>query len=294
MVNQKTLQEVVVAEAFLEAKDSKEDIFIDYFKIPQNLKDDGAYIDGFVYSKDAFFEDVHFKSEWMSLFEIAQKAMLVNISDAIVMNSYPKYALLSVAIPSYFTPKQLKELSQGFINTAKKYNIKIIGGDTIANTKLDITITLISTSTNPIYRTNIKKGDLIAYTGELGSVKKDLKKLINHHDISSKSKFIKPQLKDKFFYRASKHINSALDISDGLSIELQRLSRYNDIGYKFFQKIKKSKLCSGEEYEILFGFSPNKLEKIKKIAKKTGTKITIIAKAVDGSYTSKCKNHHFN
>jgi len=273
---------------------NKEDYFISLLDKNKYNGDDGAVVGKYVYSMDAFCEDVHFKIEWLSLKQIAKKAMLVNISDAIVMNAKPKFALLSIGIPKDFTKSQLNQLASGFNKIAKKYNIKIIGGDTIANTKLDITITLISTSTNPIYRTNIKKGDLIAYTGELGSVKKDLKKLINHHDISSKSKFIKPQLKDKFFYRASKHINSALDISDGLSIELQRLSRYNDIGYKFFQKIKKSKLCSGEEYEILFGFSPNKLEKIKKIAKKTGTKITIIAKAIDGSYTSKCKNHHFN
>jgi thiamine-monophosphate kinase len=130
----------------------KESYFIDQFNIPKNLKDDGAYIDGFVYSKDSFFEDVHFKKDWLSIYQIAQKAMLINISDAIVMNAKPKYALLSVAIPIYFTKKQLSQLAKGFKDIANRYNIEIIGGDTIGNSKLDITITLISKTTKPIGR----------------------------------------------------------------------------------------------------------------------------------------------
>ena len=37
------------------------------------------------------FENVHFKKEWMSLKQIAYKSMIVNISDAIVMNAKPLF-----------------------------------------------------------------------------------------------------------------------------------------------------------------------------------------------------------
>ena len=118
-----------------------ENYFISQFK-NSHIGDDGAVINRSVYSKDAFFENVHFKKKWMSHYQIASKAMLINISDAIAMNAKPRYALLSVAMPKSITKVQMKELVSGFKDVASKFGVEIIGGDTISNTKLDITITI--------------------------------------------------------------------------------------------------------------------------------------------------------
>lgn len=274
---------------------NKEDYFIKQFisKDDKIIGDDGAVIGSNVYSVDAFYEDVHFKRSWMSLKQIAIKAMLVNISDAIVMNAVPQYALLSIAIPKDFTKSDLRALASGFKKVAKDYNIKIIGGDTICNNKLDISITIISKSSKPILRSGTKKGDLICYTDELGTCKKDLELLLNNKKISKKSKFIQPKLKAEFFYEVSQYINSALDISDGLSFELERLSKINKISFEFFSEIPKQISCSGEEYEILFTFSKKNKSVIEKIAKKHKIKLNIFAKAIKGKYKCECKGHHF-
>jgi len=274
-------------------KFNKENYFINRFKSSKIIGDDGAVVGGYVYSMDAFFEDVHFKTSWFTLKQIAQKAMLVNISDAIVMNAKPKYALLSVAIPPHFGKKELKELAKGFKKVSKEYGIEIIGGDTISNSKLDISITIISESDKPIYRKGTQVDDLVCYTGELGKVKKDLNRLFQNKKISKKSKFIKPKLNPEFFYAISPYINSALDISDGLFFELERLSKVNNIGYKFFNKINKDIGCSGEEYEVLFTFNMKYKKIIKKIAKKYNVKLNIIAKSIVGSYKKRCEDHHF-
>ena len=63
------------------------------------IGDDAAVVGDTLYSMDAFFEDTHFKREWMSMEQIGQKAMLVNISDAIAMNAKPKYALVTLSLP---------------------------------------------------------------------------------------------------------------------------------------------------------------------------------------------------
>ena len=144
-----------------------ENYFISQFK-NSHIGDDGAFIEGFVYSKDAFFENIHFKTKWMNYYQIASKAMLINISDAIAMNAKPRYALLSVAMPKYITKSQMKELVYGFEDVADKYGVEIIGGDTISNTKLDITITIISHTSKPLLRTKLRENYLLAYTGELG------------------------------------------------------------------------------------------------------------------------------
>ena len=272
---------------------NKEDYFIKQFATSKFIGDDGAVVGKYIYSMDSFFEDVHFKISWMSLKQIAIKSMLINISDAIVMNAKPKYALLSVAIPSYFTKNYLKQLASGFKKVAKQYNIEIIGGDTISNDKLDISITIISITKKPVLRTGTKTNDLVCYTGTLGDVKKDLDKLLNNKKVKKGSKFITPKLNAKFFYKIAPYINSALGISDGLFFELDRLSKANSIGFKFFYKISKKAGCSGEEYEILFTFNRNNKKIIKKIAKKYNIKLNIFAKANDGLYKTKCKNHHF-
>jgi len=270
----------------------KESFFINQFPSLQ-IGDDGAVIGRQIYTKDLFFEDIHFKRVWMTLEEIAAKSMLVNISDAIVMNAKVCYALIGIEIPSDFTPQQLEALAKGFLKVADTYGFEIIGGDTIAGEKLNISVTLISESSRPVFRRGVQKGDLAAYTGNLGSVKKDLEKLFRGEPVPSSSKFIKPQLRGDFFYEAAPLIHAALDISDGLSKDLSRLAKANRMGFAFNRNISKEELCSGEEYEILFTFDPKNLDTLQEIARKHNTPITVFATAVDGHYESVCPENHF-
>jgi hypothetical protein len=51
------------------------------------IGDDAAVIGDTLYSMDAFFEDVHFKRDWMSLAQIGRKAMLINLSILCISSS---------------------------------------------------------------------------------------------------------------------------------------------------------------------------------------------------------------
>lgn len=273
---------------------NSEDYFISCFsKKNKHIGDDGALIDGFIYSKDAFFENVHFKREWMSLKELAYRAMIVNISDAIAMNAKPLYALLAVAMPKELSKAQMKELSQGFIKAAQKYNIDIIGGDTISNIKLDISVTIISTTKNPLLRRGMKKGHLLAYTGKLGDSKKELQKLLRGGHLHSKSKFRNIILRDKFISTCKRYLSAGMDISDGIFTDLDKLSSVNALGYRFFYKISKDIGCSGEEYEMLVSFDARHKKALLQRAKQTRTPLTIFAKATRTKYKNRCKAHHF-
>ena len=263
-------------------------IYTDY------IGDDGAILDdNCIISKDAFFEDVHFKREWMSLKEIAKKAIAVNISDAYAMGAKPVYALLVVAMPRDTIKKEAKELAEGFNEACRHYGVKIIGGDTIANTKLDITVTIVSRTKKPIKRSTIKQNHLLAYTGNLGSVQKDLKKLLKGKKVSKKSKFKNVKLRKKFIFGAKRFIKGGMDISDGLFSDLEKLSKESRIGFEFLKKIDKSIGCSGEEYEFLFGFDKRDKKAIIARAKQTKTPVTIFAKATRKRYKNICGSHHF-
>jgi len=270
-----------------------ENYYISQFNSPY-IGDDAAIIGRNVYSKDAFFENVHFKKEWMNYYQIATKAMLVNISDAIAMNAKPKYALLSVAMPKTISKVQMRELARGFKDVSTQYGIEIIGGDTISNIKLDITITIISETQKPLLRSGVRDGHLVAFTGELGRSKKDLKKLLSLGKIHKKSKFINIKLRDKFIKNSFRLLSSGMDISDGLFSDLNKLSSANKIGFKFKRKIKKPVGCSGEEYEMLVAFDKRDKKAILRRAAQSRTPLSIFAVARRQKYTNRCKAHHFN
>ena len=277
---------------YKEAGLNLENYFISLFK-NKHIGDDGAFVDGFVYSKDAFFENVHFKSAWMSYFQIARKAMLVNISDAIAMNAVPKYALLSVAMPSCITKKDMKALADGFKSVANEFGIEIIGGDTLSNTKLDITVTIVSKTKKPLLRSGAKVGHFFAYTGRLGDSKKNLKSLVNGESLHKQSKFVNIKLRDRFIQNSAGLLSAGMDISDGLFSDLKKLSDSSNIGYRFFNLILKDIGCSGEEYEMLVSFSPRNKKAVIRQAQRSRTPLHIFGVGKRVKYTNRCKAHHF-
>ena len=259
----------------------------------KRIGDDGAVVGDFVYSKDAFFENIHFKTEWMTHYQIAKKSMLANISDAIAMNAVPKYALLSVAMPKSITKEQMRSLAKGFMDSASAHGVEIIGGDTISNTKLDITITIVSQTKKPLLRTGLRKNYLLAYTGVLGRSLKDLRKLTNLGKIHSKSKFVDIHLRAKFMQNAGRFLRSGMDVSDGLFSDLKKLSEANSIGFRFLKKIDKRVGCSGEEYELLVAFDKRDKKTLQRRARLSRVKLNIIASSARVKYTNRCKAHHF-
>ena len=170
----------------------------------------------------------------------------------------------------------------------------IIGGDTIGSDKILLSVTVISRLCGKaVLRSGAKNGDLVAFTGELGQSLKGLRTLLNGGRVASNSRFKKPVLKDKFFYAAASKINAAMDVSDGLGADLVKLCAQSRCGAKFTKRLSKRELNSGEEYEILFTFSPKNRAKILILARKTRTKITIFAKITKGKFKSNARNHHF-
>ncbi len=258
------------------------------------IGDDAAVVGDKLYSMDAFFEDVHFKREWMSMWQIGRKAMLINISDAIAMNAEPKYALVTLALPKEITTNDIDELLEALEKTAKDFECEIIGGDTIAGDKLHISITIISESKNPLLRSGVEEGDLLAYTGKLGDSKKDLEALFRGDIISSNSRFYEPTLRREFMKDVREYLNSGMDISDGLFCDTNKLLATQDFSLSLVKEISDEVGKSGEEYELLISFASKNLDRVKIIAEQTSVPLTVFARVVkENGVLFECKNHHF-
>lgn len=83
--------------------------------------------------------------------------------DSIAMNAVAKYVLLAVAIPSHLSKADIKNLHKGFDKAAQEFGIEIIGGDTVSNNKIDITVTVLAKSKRPLRRVGLKRGHLLAH-----------------------------------------------------------------------------------------------------------------------------------
>jgi len=257
-----------------------ESYWIDKIKTT-HIGDDAAVIENYVYAMDAFWEDTHFKKEWMSIEQIAYKAFMVNLSDMVAMNATCKYMLLTVAFPKNVKKKLLDRLSKKLNDLAKEYGIEIIGGDTIGSDKIGIVITMIGTVKTPLKRDTLNSGDILAYTGELGSVKEDLERLFSGERIEDSSKFYKPTLRVDFIKAVTPWLTAGMDISDGLYCDTNKLLRCNNLFMQELKVIPPHIGESGEEYEMLIAFKKEHLNRVKRIAKLTQTPLTIFAKATD-------------
>lgn len=257
------------------------------------IGDDAAVVGDTLYCMDAFFEDVHFKREWMSIEQIGRKAMLINISDAIAMNAEPKFALVTVSLPKDLTEAEIDELTLTLEETAKEFGCEIIGGDTIGGDKLHLSITIISKSKNPLLRTGLKQGDLLAFTGTLGESKRDLDALSRGEKIDDDSRFFKPTLRAEFIAKARAYLRTGMDISDGLFCDTNKMLDINKYGFDKFEDIDDSVGLSGEEFEMLVSFAPEHYGEVMEVAEATGTPLTVFAKVAKNDDRYPCKSHHF-
>ena len=257
------------------------------------IGDDAAVIGDTLYSMDAFFEDVHFKREWMSMAQIGRKAMLINLSDAIAMNAQPQFALVTVSLPEDISNAEIDELTLSLESTAKEYGCEIIGGDTVGGDKLHLSITIISKSDDPLLRKGLKEGDLLAFTGTLGESKRNLDALFRGEKLSDNARFFEPTLRAEFIAKARPFLRVGMDISDGLYCDTNKLLDINKYGFNILKTINDHIGLSGEEYEMLIGFDPKDLEPLKEIAETLNIPLTVFAEVAKNDERFSCESHHF-
>lgn len=194
----------------------------------------------FVIANDGFCEGIHFKREWLSLEQIAKKAMLVNISDIVAMNARPKYALASILLPP-LKPIEILQIARSLKEVAQDFGIAFIGGDTMSGDRLEFHITLFGTLQGKLlFRKGLQKGDLLFCTGRVGESLKSLQALSRGQKISKNSRrfsrFVAPTLRADFVKSCARFLHCGIDISDGVYAELNRLSAINHLGFCLAKK----------------------------------------------------------
>ncbi|MFH1621516.1 MAG: thiamine-phosphate kinase [Candidatus Omnitrophota bacterium] len=271
---------------------------IDYFqriykgresKIFKGIGDDAAAIKisrnkYLLQTSDMLIEGRHFRKK-DNLFDIGYKSIACSLSDIAAMGGKPKFALVSLGLPRRFSFKDVQRLSKGIKSCADKFSVNIIGGDTNRSDKLivDVLMTGFVDSKKIVLRNNAKEGDYIFVTGSLGG--SILKKHLN----------FMPRVKESLFLTHKFKLNSMIDISDGLVIDLWRILESSRVGAVLFEDLipisKDAKsldeaLYMGEDFELLFTVSEKEgLSLLKDMEKKKiGFPLSFMGKIMNRKY----------
>ena len=121
---------------------------------------------------DSQVEDVHFRWEAITPFQLGRRALAVNLSDIAAMGGQPQYALVSLAVPSSLSAKKFDEFYKGIHATAHEYGVVIVGGNIARTAKklvVDVFLWGMVDPAQMLTRSGAQKGDLIYVTGSLGS-----------------------------------------------------------------------------------------------------------------------------
>ena len=200
------------------------------------IGDDAAVlpnVDGsnrYVISKDLLIEDVHFRTKYFTPEDLAHKSLHVNLSDIAAMGAEPLYILCGISIPSH-----LQDYAHRFLNSlttmCQYVGVTLIGGDTTASKdRLFISITAIGKApeSNIKYRNGAKASELICIIGNLGFAHLGFLGLEQSIPTDTKyiNSFLRPEAKIKEGIWLGKQfaVTSMMDISDGLYIDLKRLT----------------------------------------------------------------------
>jgi thiamine-monophosphate kinase len=212
-----------------------------------------------VITTDALIENVHFRLRTTSWYDLGWKSLAVNLSDVAAMGAQPRYAVVSLGVPGDVAVSAVEEFGRGLAAVGARYGTALVGGDTVAAPCTTISVTVVGeTAPAPpgeppplLQRRAGRVGDAVAVTGHLGASAGGLRLLEADEaaagsDALSMVPSASPESAAAEALRAAhlrpmprvaaaavllaQGVRCAMDVSDGLLGDAQRLADASDVG----------------------------------------------------------------
>jgi thiamine-monophosphate kinase len=276
------------------------------------LKDDCAAIkippgNDLVVTTDALVSGLHFLADETPE-NIAWRALAVNVSDLAAKGATPLCYLMALALPEAPTTDWIMRFSASLREAQDHFSMHLIGGDTDRRPGVALSITITAMGTVPdgkiVRRAKARAGDRLFVSGTLGDAglglalrrnpdgrrawpldKDDRQFLVD--------RFLRPTPRLELGPMLLDYATAAMDLSDGLAKDLDRMCRASGVGAKIrfdllprspsagrvfdaFPDLANLPLNGGDDYEILAAVPPGKAEAFEEAALEAGIAVTDI------------------
>lgn len=245
-----------------------------------------------VITTDAMVEGVHFNLNYTDWRSLGWKCLAANISDVAAMGCVPTYAVVTLGLRPDLPVEGLEALYEGMMEVAARGGGAIVGGDVVKSPAFFITVALQGAAPAPdapiLLRSAANPGDLIAVTGPLGASAAGLRLLMSR---ASPQPDADPDTAAAYLTRAHNRpvprvnegvslaaagVRCAMDISDGLMDDLEKLCRASEVSALLHadripvdRRLKSAfpddwlnlAVAGGEDYELLFTAPPELMDK---------------------------------
>ena len=250
-------------------------------------------------STDMLLEDVHFRRVWHDPYTLGRKSLAVNVSDIAAMGGIPRWALLSIGIPSDLTLNYVDDFMRGFLELASENNVTLIGGDTcLSRFGVTISVTIMGEQYPDLIvcRSGAQPDDDIWVTGTLGDAALSLSLLENGTTASCTllSRLLNPTPRVSVALALAEAglPTAMIDVSDGILADFGHIAKLSGVGgtirsadlplSEIFSSLTahpsdiscRLALSGGEDYELCFTAGRSNREKIVACAKKCGVAAT--------------------
>ena len=162
---------------------------------------------------DPVIEGVHFDAG-TDLALVGRKVVNRNLADIAAMGGVADWLLVSLVLPKHLTDVQRMRLLRGIRSAARAGGADVVGGDVaVGPGPLVVTVTAVGHCEGKVLRrSGARPGDAIHVSAPLGG------SLRSHH-----LRFEPPLRDGQWLGRPKVPVTSAMDVSDGLLLDLQTL-----------------------------------------------------------------------
>ena len=196
--------------------------------IVRGIGDDCAIVrprgvgEDWLYTTDMLIEGTHFQRQTHRAADVGWKALARGLSDIAAMGGEARFCLLSLALASWVDARWVNGFYDGLLTLAGRAGAALIGGDLARADR--VTCDIVVAGTVPrgkaLRRDGARAGDAIYVSGALGGSALGLatergKAWVRH-------KRPEPRLALGRFLRIQVGATAAMDLSDGLSLDLHR------------------------------------------------------------------------
>jgi len=242
-----------------------------------------------VLTADAVVAGVHFFADDPPE-AVARKALRVNLSDLAAKGADPAGFLVSLALAASAGEPWVAGFARGLAEDAERYACPLLGGDTVKSpgpTMVSIAAFGFVPNDKMVRRAGARVGDAVVVTGTIGDAALGLRlrrdaKVAGPWMLDAAARefligrYLVPQPRNAVAVAVRRHASAAMDVSDGLAGDLEKLCRASGIAAEIRladvplsdaarsaivqdADLMEAALTGGDDYEILCTMAPGQV-----------------------------------